>query len=51
MAAEPLRCPSGLALIVGGDLMPLLGIELRGNFRRADQIAEQDGQVAPLSVR
>ena len=37
-------------LIVGNDIAPLLGIELMGDFGRADQIAEQHGQMAAFAA-
>ena len=41
---------SGSGVEIGADeIAPLLGIELRGDAGRADEIAEHDGEVAPFT--
>jgi hypothetical protein len=40
----------GRLLVLGRDPMPLLGIEVRRDRGRADQVAEQCGEVPALAV-
>ena len=39
------------AVVASDDLPPLFGIEMAGNFGRADKIAEKYRQMAPLALR
>ena len=38
------------AMVGADDLAQILGIEARGQWRRADQVAEHHGQLPPLRV-
>ncbi len=49
MTVETLHRRGGRALIVGVDLAPFLGVEARGNLRRADEVAEQHRQMPSLT--
>ncbi len=50
MAAKSFDCIRGGALICGRDLAPILGIEAGCNLGRADEVAEQYGELAALAV-
>jgi hypothetical protein len=41
--------PGGGLLVLRDDVAPFLGVELLRERRRADQIAEEDGQLAALT--
>jgi hypothetical protein len=38
-------------MVIADDRPPLFGIEMAGNFGRADKIAEEYRQMAPLALR
>src|SRR2546425_233514 len=41
----------GSALVLGRDLSPVLGVELPGHGSRADEVAEEDGELPPFALR
>ena len=49
MSAKALDGLRRRTMIVGDDLAPLLGIETAGDLGRADQIAEENRQMAPFT--
>ena len=48
MPAEALNCLRCRMMVPGDDLTPLLGIETASYLGRADEIAKQHRQMAPL---
>src|SRR5207245_2159195 len=51
MAAKAGHGLGGSALVLRGDLPPVLGVELPGDGGRADEVAEEDGELPPLALR
>jgi hypothetical protein len=49
VAAEAHDDGGGFLLILRDEVAPLFGVELLGERRRADQVAEQDCQLAALA--
>jgi hypothetical protein len=50
MAAEPSHCRRGFVEVGPDQIAPVFGVEFRGEARRADQIAEHDGDRPALRV-
>src|SRR5262249_57157197 len=51
VAAEAPDGPRGGLLVLRDEVAPLLGVELLRERRRADQVAEKNGQLAALAGR
>jgi hypothetical protein len=51
MAAPPLDGGARSPLVLSDDVPPLLGVELQRESRRADEIAEEHGELAALARR
>jgi hypothetical protein len=49
VAAEARDGAGGGLLVLRDEVAPLLGVELLRERRRADEIAEEDGQLAALA--